>query len=281
MKKKEEMRGEKKQHAPLRAFLFFLIALLVYEIGRTVGTLAVGLLSGPLLVGMGGKGAEGLQDGLMLLAAPLGGAVACIGVFGRKLCFGHWRQEQIAPKDGTERKPLQIRMAFLVFAAASALGLNLLLALLHITQQSSAFEEVAAVQAAVPVWMGLCIYGICAPFSEELSFRGLIYGKARSLFPPAAAMVFSGLLFGLSHGNLVQAIYGCILGTILSFIYEREGRLLEPVLFHGVANLAVYLLIDVWGLGMRLSVAGAWFLCVLLLLMAVSAGWMCYGRGRK
>ena len=79
MKKKEEMRGEKKQHAPLRAFLFFLIALLVYEIGRTAGTLAVGLLSGPLLVGMGGKGAEGLQDGLMLLAAPLGGAVACIG----------------------------------------------------------------------------------------------------------------------------------------------------------------------------------------------------------
>ena len=34
MKKKEEMRGEKKQHALLRAFLFFLIALLVYEIGR-------------------------------------------------------------------------------------------------------------------------------------------------------------------------------------------------------------------------------------------------------
>ena len=46
---------------------------------------------------------------------------------------------------------------------------------------------------------------VIAPFGEELFFRGVIMGYAKRYMPPAFAILFQGVLFGLYHGNIVQA----------------------------------------------------------------------------
>ena len=149
---------------------------------------------------------------------------------------------------------------------------------------SGSFQETASAQAAVPVGIGIVLYGIAAPFSEEVLFRGIFYRKAREAFggemakeaaeqtravrARRAAAVVSSLMFGIYHGNLVQGIYAFLIGLLLCLVYERTGRLTAAVLFHGAGNLAVYLLIDVACIGEYLSVGAAVGLCALLLAAA-------------
>lgn len=57
-----------------------------------------------------------------------------------------------------------------------------------------------------------------------------------------AAIVVSGVLFGVYHGNLVQGIYGCCMGILMAYLYEETQAFCIPVLFHASANCVVYLM---------------------------------------
>ena len=69
------------------------------------------------------------------------------------------------------------------------------------------------------------------------------------------ALAVSSLLFGLYHGNIVQVVYGSILGLLIAYTYELYGSFAAPVLFHGVANVSVYALTyqnrQIWTAGQR------------------------------
>ena len=97
---------------------------------------------------------------------------------------------------------------------------------------------------------------------------GVAEEQNRAVRARRAAAVVSALMFGIYHGNLVQGIYAFLIGMLLCLVYERTGRLLAAALFHGAGNLAVYLLIDVAGIGEYLSFGAAVGLCVLLLAAA-------------
>lgn len=129
------------------------------------------------------------------------------------------------------------------YAVAMGLGLNLLVAYYKIAGMSGAYEQVAGVQYSVSLPVGLVIYGILTPFTEELVFRGVIYNRIRKYFPLPVTMIASALIFGCFHGNIVQMIYAVLMGMALGLVYEYYGRLLAaPVLFHCSANIVVYVL---------------------------------------
>ena len=44
-------------------------------------------------------------------------------------------------------------------------------------------------------------------------------------------------MFGLYHGNVVQAIYASILGCLMAILVEISGSLWASILFHMGANL--------------------------------------------
>lgn len=135
------------------------------------------------------------------------------------------------------------RDAVLVFAYAVAmgLGLNILVAYYKLTGMSGAYEQVAGMQYSVSLPVGLLIYGILTPFTEEVIFRGIIYNRIRKYFPVPISILVSALIFGCYHGNVIQMLYAVIMGLSLALVYECHGRLLAaPVLFHCGANLIVY-----------------------------------------
>lgn len=74
-----------------------------------------------------------------------------------------------------------------------------------------------------------------APVLEELLFRRLLLNKI-ARWGELPAMVFSGLAFGLFHGNLFQFFYAFLLGMLLAFVYMRTGRILYPILIHAFVN---------------------------------------------
>lgn len=128
----------------------------------------------------------------------------------------------------------------IVLAAASSLGLNVLLALTGIVESSASYQDVARQQYSVMLGAGMLLFGLISPITEEIVFRGLIFNRMRRYFPHAAAVVASGVLFGIYHGNPVQALYGGCMGILMAYLYERMHSFAIPCLFHATANLMVY-----------------------------------------
>lgn len=76
---------------------------------------------------------------------------------------------------------------------------------------------------------------ICAPIAEELLFRKLLIDRTVK-YGEGVAVLFSGLLFGLFHGNLNQFVYAFVLGLFFGFIYVKTGNVLYSTLLHMFVN---------------------------------------------
>lgn len=87
-----------------------------------------------------------------------------------------------------------------------------------------------------PLPVGLFIIAVMPAFCEEIAFRGVIYGGYRRSVRPAAAMIMSGLLFGLMHLNLNQFGYAFVMGIAVAMLVEATGSIFSSILFHFIIN---------------------------------------------
>lgn len=78
---------------------------------------------------------------------------------------------------------------------------------------------------------------IIGPIVEELLFRGLVYNYLEKVKSGWFAIVVSGVLFGIFHGEPVQAVYTAMLGFVLGLIIYRTKRLELTILIHILNNL--------------------------------------------
>lgn len=82
---------------------------------------------------------------------------------------------------------------------------------------------------------------VIAPLVEELLFRGLLLRSLLRRLQPAAAVIVSGVVFGMVHLVDVQALLAVpaltVLGAILSTVALRTNSLSRPILIHAGFNL--------------------------------------------
>ena len=76
---------------------------------------------------------------------------------------------------------------------------------------------------------------LCAPIVEEYTFRKLLVDRTAK-YGERTAIVLSGLMFGLFHGNLNQFVYAFTLGTFFGFIYVKTGKLIYTITLHAAIN---------------------------------------------
>ena len=76
---------------------------------------------------------------------------------------------------------------------------------------------------------------ICAPFVEEMIFRKILIDRI-SKYGNKTAILISGIMFGLFHGNFTQAFYAAMLGMLFAFIYIRTGRIQYTIILHMCVN---------------------------------------------
>lgn len=79
--------------------------------------------------------------------------------------------------------------------------------------------------------------GIGAPVFEELIFRKLLIDRVHK-YGEGIAVLTSGLLFGLFHGNFSQLFYATGLGLFFAYIYVRTGKIRYTIAFHMIINLS-------------------------------------------
>ncbi|HEX6687947.1 MAG TPA: CPBP family intramembrane glutamic endopeptidase [Solirubrobacterales bacterium] len=115
--------------------------------------------------------------------------------------------------------------AYLVFAAVYA-------AIFGSPEQ----EDIAESFGALPIQILLIV--VAAPVSEEICFRGMLFGGLRNHMPRIAAALVSGLIFGGLHALTgLSAVPPLIFfGFVLALLYEKTGSIMPGIILHMLNN---------------------------------------------
>lgn len=83
----------------------------------------------------------------------------------------------------------------------------------------------------------ICFIG---PILEEIIFRGFILKAIRS-FGTSFAIIFSSILFGIFHGNLLQLVPATLMGIVLAYITVKSNSIIPSIIAHICNNSFRYL----------------------------------------
>ena len=75
-----------------------------------------------------------------------------------------------------------------------------------------------------------------APLVEEIIFRGAIYRFLKGYGTAFTAQAISGTFFAALHANLMSFLPLVFIGILLARLYEKEGNILLPMVFHAYWN---------------------------------------------
>ena len=96
---------------------------------------------------------------------------------------------------------------------------------------------IAGLMLSSGMFMRILTVGILAPIFEELIFRKLLIDRLIK-HGEFVAIVTSGLMFGLFHGNFQQFFFAAFLGCLWAFVYIRTGRIRYTIMMHMVVNIS-------------------------------------------
>ena len=97
-------------------------------------------------------------------------------------------------------------------------------------------NDIQELTMQTPFWANLLFAGILAPILEEIFFRKLVIDRLRH-FGDLPAVLISGVLFGLIHGNFSQFFYAAMFGILAGYVYIYTGKLRYTVALHMILNL--------------------------------------------
>ena len=84
------------------------------------------------------------------------------------------------------------------------------------------------------------MYGAMGPIAEEIIYRWALFMLPVRNLPKYAILIgcLSALLFGLSHGNMIQFCYAFLFGILLSSEAWHYGTLAASIVSHVTANMS-------------------------------------------
>jgi membrane protease YdiL (CAAX protease family)/sugar lactone lactonase YvrE len=98
-------------------------------------------------------------------------------------------------------------------------------------------QDIAKGFGTIPIQVLLIV--VAAPVSEEICFRGMLFGGLREKLPRIVAALICGLIFGALHALTgVTAVPPLIVfGFLLALLYERTGSILPGMILHMLNNI--------------------------------------------
>ncbi|MGE5527451.1 MAG: lysostaphin resistance A-like protein [Methanosarcina sp.] len=120
---------------------------------------------------------------------------------------------------------------------AAAVGAYLLFATLYTALVLEPHQKDIA--EGFGIWpVQVLLIAVLAPISEEICFRGMLYGGLRERLPRLAAALLSGVIFGGLHALTgVTAVPPLIVfGFLLSLLYEKTGSIVPGIILHMLNN---------------------------------------------
>ncbi len=97
-------------------------------------------------------------------------------------------------------------------------------------------EDIAESFGTLPAQILLIV--VAAPISEEVCFRGMLYGGLRERLPRFGAALIGGLIFGGLHAltGLSAVPPLMVFGIVLCLLYEKTGAIWPGIMLHMLNN---------------------------------------------
>lgn len=179
-----------------------------------------------------------MSEGVMKYMTQIEGIAAAVTIPVMLILFHMDRKKEklkgIAPNI---KAPIWKYVGIIGISAAMCIGLNNLIAIGNLSQFSDSYEETAKAFYSAGFGIQILCLGILIPICEELVFRGLVFRRLREETAFLQAGLYSSAIFGVLHMNIVQMLYGFVVGMMLAYLYEKYGSLKAPVLAHVVMNV--------------------------------------------
>ena len=125
-------------------------------------------------------------------------------------------------------------ITYFVMVAANVVGMVLNSLIGGATGNGAVNPLLDVVDNMSPIMMVL-FAAIIAPIWEELLFRKFLIDRVIN-YSEVTAMLMSGVMFGLYHGNLAQCSYAFAIGCFFAFIYMRTGKIGYSIAIHMIVN---------------------------------------------
>ncbi len=127
-------------------------------------------------------------------------------------------------------------MIAVLWLLCASVAMNNVIAAAGLQQISESYRQVEQTFYSSTIWIELLALGVVTPLAEELLYRQLVYGRLREDAGKWTAIFASALIFGVLHGNLVQAVYAIVLGICLALLMETYQDVRVPFFGHAAAN---------------------------------------------
>ncbi len=207
-----------KKHFSKLGLMFFLGTLLIY--GLQIASSAIAAAINPDLLSNTSSALVITMIPMYAIAMPLMGylisRVPSKQIEKKKMSFGQWL------------------IAFLICYGAmyvsNVIGV-LITQTIGLIKGTPVTNTILEVATSSSLLVNFVVMVICAPIAEELLFRKLLIDRTVK-YGEGVAVLFSGLMFGLFHGNLNQFVYAFALGVCFGFIYVKTGNIRYSIFMH-------------------------------------------------
>ena len=131
-------------------------------------------------------------------------------------------------------KPLDLLLA-LVFGILLQPLLTLINAISMVFSTNSTSTLLFEFSQGMPLPVMLVLVALLPCVCEESVYRGFFYQEYKKNHPWKAVLL-SGFLFGLMHGNMNQFCYATVMGIVFALLIEATGSILSTMLIHFAIN---------------------------------------------
>lgn len=153
-------------------------------------------------------------------------------ILGRRIAYGKKDNFEAAPKNINKLRPKEFIL--ILFTAFFFWGFGIAIGNLPAFFYESGISEVELIFGNY-IYLYLFQAMFCAPIIEEYFFRKLLIDKIAPQ-GEALAILASGLLFGLMHGNLGQFFFAFALGCLFALVYIKTRNIKYTMLLHFIIN---------------------------------------------
>ena len=235
-----------KSKSKIRAMGFSLAIIIVYLLNSILAGIVYGLL---LVIGVIGNGMDidsFLDSNSILFLSTV--SILSIIVFGIILYFKQKNSIKYSDKPFVSLRGKVGKKEFMesITLFLGAFGITILWVILisFLSESSPFYKELLETHDSTlgnlvgteSLMFSIITIAIIVPITEELFFRGLIYGRLRQAMRPIVAILISSIVFGIFHGNVVQGVYAFLIGCTLALVYEKTDSLILSIFGHGLIN---------------------------------------------
>ncbi|MFA9399359.1 MAG: lysostaphin resistance A-like protein [Clostridiaceae bacterium] len=143
-------------------------------------------------------------------------------------------------------KKISFKNGIYIFFITTFLGFFSLSLIYYIERFFPSYSETSeTIAGAYNSIFSVIIIIALIPIFEEILFRGLIFNELRHSLNITLSIILQAAIFGIFHGNPLQAIYTFIAGTVFCLVYYWTDSLYSSILAHITYNLMGSLLIPI------------------------------------